>query len=193
MYNGLDCVKQMEGKMKDTKRITSISMFVGLVVVLQIIATFINFGGFPITLTLVPIIVGGAIYGPKVGAILGTAFGVVVALMVITGADPSGAAMLAAKPLTTVVACILKGTLAGFFSALVYEKMSSKNKLAAILVASAVAPIVNTGTLAFTIIAFFDGAFVTLIALFVTVNFVIELLIDVLLAPGLLRIIDRQK
>ena len=46
--------------MKDTKRITSISMFVGLVVVLQIIATFINFGGFPITLTLVPIIVGGA-------------------------------------------------------------------------------------------------------------------------------------
>lgn len=179
--------------MKDTKRITSISMFVGLVVVLQIIATFINFGGFPITLTLVPIIVGGAIYGPKVGAILGTAFGVVVALMVITGADPSGAAMLAAKPLTTVTACVLKGTLAGYFSALVYEKMSSKNSLAAILLASAVAPIVNAGTLAFTIIAFFDGAFVTLIALFVTVNFVIELLIDVLLAPGLLRIIDRQK
>lgn len=179
--------------MKDTKRITTISMFVGLVVVLQIIATFINFGGFPITLTLVPIIVGGAIYGPKVGAILGTAFGIVVALMVITGADPSGAAMLAAKPLTTVTACVLKGTLAGFFSALVYEKMSSKNSLAAILLASAVAPIVNTGTLAFTIIAFFDGAFVTLIALFVTVNFMIELLIDVLLAPGLLRIIDRQK
>ena len=178
---------------KYTKRITTISMFVGLVVVLQIIATFINFGGFPITLTLVPIIVGGAIYGPKVGAILGTAFGVVVALMVITGADPSGAAMLAAKPLTTVTACILKGTLAGFFSALVYEKMSSKNSLAAILLSSAVAPIVYTGTLAFTIIAFFDGAFITLIALFVTVNFVIELLIDVLLAPGLLRIIDRQK
>ena len=101
--------------------------------------------------------------------------------------------MLAAKPFTTVTTCVLKGTLAGFFSALVYEKMSSKNSLAAILLASAVAPIVNTGTLAFTIIAFFDGAFVTLIALFVTVNFMIELLIDVLLAPGLLRIIDRQK
>lgn len=175
--------------MKDTKRITTIAMFVGLVVVLQIIATFINFGAFPITLTLVPIIVGGAIFGPSVGAILGTAFGVVVALMVITGADPSGAAMLAARPVVTILGCILKGTLAGYFSALVFKALANKNKMLAIVFASAVAPIVNTGTLALIIILFFDGAFATLIALFVTVNFVIELLIDVLLSPGLLRII----
>ncbi len=179
--------------MKNTKRITTISMFVGLVVVLQIVATFINFGGFPITLTLVPIIVGGALFGPGVGSILGTAFGLVVAIMVLTGADPSGATMLAMHPIITISACILKGTFAGLFSALAYKSISKKNKLAAIFTASAIAPITNTGILALVIILFFDGAFVTFISLFITVNFAIELLIDLLLAPGLLRIIDSHK
>ena len=178
--------------MKNTKNITTISMFVGIVVVLQIIATFINFGGFPITLTLIPIIVGGAMYGEKVGSILGTAFGVVVAIMVITGADPSGATMLASHPIITITACILKGTLAGLVSAFAYQKLKDKNKFVAILVASALAPIVNTGTLTLVIILFFQGSFATFIALFLTVNFAIELVIDILLAPGLLRIIDKK-
>ena len=85
--------------MKNTKEITTISMFAGLVVVLQVVATFINFGGFPITLTLIPIIIAGAMFGPRTGALMGTVFGVVVALMVITGADPSGATMLAMRVL----------------------------------------------------------------------------------------------
>lgn len=179
--------------MKNTKNITTISMFVGLVIVLQIIATFINFGGFPITLTLIPIIVGGAIYGESVGAILGTAFGVVVAIMVITGADPSGATMLASHPIITISACVLKGTLAGLVSAFTYRKLKDKNKLVAIIIASALAPIVNTGVLTLVIILFFEGSFMTFIALFLTINFAIELLINILLAPALLRIIDRQK
>lgn len=178
--------------MKNTKRITTISMFIGLVIVLQVIATFINFGGFPITLTLIPIIVGGAMFGPSVGAILGTAFGLVVALMVITGADPSGATMLAMHPIITISACILKGTFAGLFSALVFKALKDKNKLVAIICASAIAPITNTGILALVIILFFDGAFVTFISLFITINFAIELLIDLLLSPALLRIIDSK-
>ena len=178
--------------MKNTKRITTISMFIGLVIVLQVIATFINFGGFPITLTLIPIIVGGAMFGPSVGAILGTAFGLVVALMVITGADPSGATMLAMHPIITISACILKGTFAGLFSALIFKALKDKNKLAAIICASVIAPITNTGILALVIILFFDGAFVTFISLFITINFAIELLIDLLLSPALLRIIDSK-
>lgn len=179
--------------MKNTRRITTISMFVGLVIVLQVVATFINFGGFPITLTLIPIIVGGAMFGPSVGAILGTAFGLVVALMVITGADPSGATMLAMHPIITISVCILKGTFAGLFSALVYKALKNKNKLLAIMLASVVAPITNTGILALIIVLFFDGAFITFISLFITINFALELIIDLLLSPALLRIIDTKK
>ena len=172
------------------KDLTVIAMFAGLVVVLQVIATFINFGSFPITLTLVPIIVAGAMFGVPTGALMGTVFGIVVALMVITGADPSGAAMLAVHPIITVLGCVLKGTFAGAASAAVYKALKEKNQKLAIILAAAVAPIVNTGTLAIVIILFFGGAFATLIGLFITVNFLIELVVDVLLAPGLLGVIN---
>lgn len=178
--------------MKNTKNITTISLFIGIVVVLQLVATFINFGGFPITLTLVPIIIGGAMYGKKVGAILGTAFGVVVALMVVTGADASGAYMLSVHPFITVAGCILKGTFAGLFSALVYEKLKDKNQTLAIVLAAAIAPITNTGILTLIIIIWFQGSFATFIALFLTLNFALELIIDILLAPSLLRVINQK-
>lgn len=178
--------------MKNTKNITIISLFVGIVVALQVAATFINFGGFPITLTLVPIIIGGAMYGKKVGALLGTAFGIVVAIMVITGADPSGAYMLSVHPAVTVLGCILKGTFAGLVSALVYEKLNKKNQMLAIILSAAVAPIVNTGILFLIILIWFNGTFANFIALFMTANFAIELVIDILLAPGLLRVINNH-
>ena len=65
--------------MKDLRKNTVIAIFGALVAVLQIIATFISFGSFPITLTLIPIIIAGAIYGPGIGALMGLIFGVIVA------------------------------------------------------------------------------------------------------------------
>ena len=178
--------------MKNTKQITAISMFAGLVVVLQVVATFINFGGFPITLTLIPIIIAGALYGPKIGALMGTVFGVVVALMVITGADPSGATMLAMHPAVTISACVLKGTFCGLSGAIVYKALNKKNKVLAIVLAAAVTPVINTGTLYIVIIIFFSGTFAAMIGAFMSVNFLIELLTNILLAPGLLRIVDSR-
>lgn len=75
---------------KDTRRIVVVAMFAALIVVLQVAATFIHFGGFPITLTLVPIIVAGALYGTGTGALMGTVFGIVVLAMVVTGQIPAG-------------------------------------------------------------------------------------------------------
>lgn len=178
----------MENK---TKKIVTLSLFGAIVIVLQLIATFINFGGFPITLTLVPIIVAGAIYGPLVGGLMGLIFGVVVSVMVVTGADPSGAIMLAVHPFITIGVCLLKGFLAGYLSALAYKLIG--NKKIGIVVASALAPIVNTFTLYVVLILFFDSTFAALIAAFVSINFVIELLINVLIAPGLLRVINMRK
>ena len=42
-------------------RLTALGMLTALVVVLQTAATFIRFGSFPITLTLIPIVVAGAL------------------------------------------------------------------------------------------------------------------------------------
>ncbi|MBO7677794.1 MAG: ECF transporter S component [Erysipelotrichaceae bacterium] len=170
---------------------TVIGIFAGVVIVLQCISTFVNFGAFPITLTLVPIIVGGAVFGPKIGALLGTVFGIVVALMVVTGADPSGATMLAIHPFITISVCIVKGALAGLFSALVYKALKDRNEKLAIIAAAAVAPITNTVTLFLVLIIFFESSFAVMISALMSINFLIELLTNVLLAPGLLTLIHR--
>ncbi len=43
-------------------RLAALGMLTALVVVLQTAATFIRFGSFPITLTLIPIVVAGVLY-----------------------------------------------------------------------------------------------------------------------------------
>ena len=50
-------------------RLTALGMLTALVVVLQMAATFIRFGSFPITLTLIPIVVVGALYGVASGGL----------------------------------------------------------------------------------------------------------------------------
>ena len=55
-----------------------IAVLAALVVVLQLLSSVIKIGTVSITLTLIPIVVGAAFYGPGAGAILGTVFGLVV-------------------------------------------------------------------------------------------------------------------
>jgi len=179
--------------MNMTKKTTFIAIFTALVIILQLIATFINFGAFPITLTLVPIIVAGAIYGPLIGLYLGLVFGVVVTIMVVTGADPSGATMLAIHPFITIALCIVKGGLAGLLSAITYKLLKKKNEKLAIVLASIVAPLVNTSTLFITLIIYFGSTFSVMIAALTSLNFFIELLTNILLAPGLLGLIHKYQ
>ena len=172
-----------------TKKFAAISVFTAIIVVLQIIATYINFGGFPITLTLVPIIVAGAVYGPSIGMLMGIVFGVIVDVMVIIGADPSGAVMLASHPIITVLTCLIKGALAGLFGALAYKYI--KNHKTGIVVSAIITPITNTLILYISLILFFETSFAALVGAFMSINFVIELIINVLISPGLLSLINR--
>lgn len=174
-----------------TKKFAIISMFAAIIVVLQIISTYINFGGFPITLTLIPIIIAGAIYGPSVACLMGLVFGVIVDVMVIIGADPSGAIMLVSHPIITLGTCIVKGILAGLFGSLAYKII--KNNKVGIVVSAIITPITNTLILYLSLILFFDTSFAAMVAAFMSINFIIELLINVVIAPGLLILINRAR
>lgn len=175
----------------NNKKFAIISIFTALIIILQVIATYVNFGGFPITLTLVPIIVAGAVYGIQIGTLMGLIFGMVVSFMVIVGADPSGAVMFASHPIITIATCLLKGALAGAFGSFAYKKIN--NKKAAIVVDAIITPITNTAILYISLIIFFDSSFTAMIAAFMSINFIIELLINILLAPGLTIVINRAK
>lgn len=88
----------MSNSTEKTRRLVGLSIFTALVIVLQLVATFVKIGSFPVTLTLVPIVVGAALYGPRAGAWLGFVFGAVVLIACITGGGPRRGRPLEPEP-----------------------------------------------------------------------------------------------
>lgn len=179
----------------DTGKLVGISLLTAIVIVLQMIALGMRFGMFSITFVLVPIVVGAALYGWKAGAWLGFVFGVVV---VITDA----AAFLAINIPGTIAVCLIKGAVAGLVAGLIYKALSRKNETVAVIVAAVATPVVNTGifllgcTVFFldTITAWaagagFESVGTYMIVGLVGINFLIELAINLVLNPVIVRLI----
>ena len=57
-----------------TQRMVGLAIFTAVIIVLQLVATFVKVGPISITLTVVPIVVGAAVYGKGAGAYLGGVF-----------------------------------------------------------------------------------------------------------------------
>lgn len=186
-----------------TERLAGLGILTALIIVLQIISTFVKFGPFSITLSLIPIIVGAAIYGAGAGAYLGAVFSVVVVIMCISGGDTGGAMVWNANPIICLVLCMLKGTLAGFEAGIHYTALESKNRIAASISAAFISPVVNTGIFLLGLIIFFKdtlrawagGTDVLYYIIFglTGLNFIIELSINVVLCPVIVRVIQIVK
>ena len=177
----------------NNKKIATLAIFSALIIILQILSTYINIGAFPITLTLIPIIIAGAILGIKEASFLGFMFGLIVFIVVISGGDPNSLIMLTSNPVATITIIFSKGICCGLFSSYVYKKLENKNKKLAIILSSIVAPVTNTGIFLIGLILFFDSNITVFISTFLSFNFLIELITNVLIAPSLLTLIDRYK
>ena len=184
--------------MKNTKtqKIVGIGLFTAIIVALQLLAASIKFGPFSITLVLAPIVIGAALYGIGAGAWLGVAFGVSV---LISG---DAAAFMTINPAGTVVTVLLKGMLAGLVTGLIYKALESKNKTVAVVLAGIACPIVNTGIFLAGCYLFFQEwlisvfgttGFATVVTGLVSVNFAVELGINMVLASVIVRVIDIGK
>lgn len=185
-----------------TRKMAIYAILAAIVIVLQIICTFIHFGPVSITLALTPIIVGAAIYGPKCGAFLGFVFSAVVYITGLIGWDGGFIlAMMDYNALATTILCFFKGTAAGAVAGLVYKPISKKNVTAATITASALAPITNTGIFALGIITIFYGflsGFATegqspiavLFLAWIGINFIVEFIVNLALGSVITRIIE---
>ena len=184
--------------MKNTKtqKIVGIGLFTAIIVALQLLAASIKFGPFSITLVLAPIVIGAALYGIGAGTWLGVAFGVSV---LISG---DAAAFMTINPAGTVVTVLLKGMLAGLVAGLIYKALESKNKTVAVVLAGIACPIVNTGIFLAGCYLFFQEwlvsvfgttGFATVVTGLVSVNFAVELGINMVLASVIVRVIDIGK
>ena len=102
--------------MKNPKlaRMTGMGLLIALIFVMQSITAAIPpISGFTISLVLIPIVLGAALYGPGAGAILGAAFGAIVFVNCVTGADAGGQMVFQAGPALCFLVVMGKGILAG--------------------------------------------------------------------------------
>ena len=188
--------KPSKGKKISASTVVGIGLLTAIVIVLQFVSMALRFGNFSITLTLIPIVVGAALYGIKTGAWLGFVFG---AAVLLTG---DAASFLTVNVPGTIATVLVKGTMAGLCAAVVYRLIAKKNEIIAVLVSSVVAPVVNTGIFLLGCRIFFydtvkawgegfgfENAFVYMIVGLVGINFLIELGTNLVLNPAILRII----
>ena len=112
---------------KKIKKMVGLSIFTAIVVVLQLLGSFIKIGTFSFSLVLIPIVVGAAVYGPGAGAFLGGVFGAVVTIACANGSDYGGSILFTANPFLTIFICMLKGILAGAAAGGVDNLAAKKN------------------------------------------------------------------
>lgn len=190
---------------KKVLKTVELAFLIALVVVLQIISALIPpiAGMVSITLTLIPVVVGGIMLGKRSGALLGLSFGVIVLINCMTALDPGGNILWNVNPFLTAAICLIKGTAAGFVPAALYELISGKGnngtrKFIGTLVAALSAPIVNTGLFVCGMIMFFGETLKAwaggtniiqyIILGLAGINFLVEFSINILLSPALVRI-----
>ena len=188
-------------------RKTLTAIFTAIVLVVQMVGSSIKVGPVSFSLVLIPIVVGGMLIGPYGGAFLGFVFGLVTVIGGLTGADPFTAYLLQAgtsSAIFTVLLCLVKATAAGLVSALIFKALSNKNKYFGVILASAAAPIVNTGIFVLgtlTVLAAplsANTAFVndtSSLVYFVIigcagVNFIVELLVNIVLSPSIYSFVN---
>jgi uncharacterized membrane protein len=140
---------------KQTVKLTVIAILLAIAILLQAMASLIVF---PITnsspaLSFIPIVVGAILYGPGVGALLGFVWS---GFILVSG---QASYYMGMNAIGTVITVIAKGTFAGLVSGLVYKGLKNKNKVVAIIIASIVAPLVNSLLYRVGLVTFFREYF----------------------------------
>ena len=180
-----------------TEKLVLIAVLTALVAILAYFGGFVKIGGLAsISLTLIPVVLGAALCGPMTGAWLGGVSGVVFFM------TADAAYWMGLHAFGTIVTVMIKAILAGLASGLVYKALERFNRYLAVMAAAIVCPIVNTGIFLVGCGIFFldtvrlgatsEGlsVFGYLIVFFVGLNFVFELLSNIIFSPAIVRLLD---
>lgn len=126
----------MKSKFFNTKTIAGLGILSALVVVLQLLSNYVQFGPVSITLALFPIAVGAMLYGPIGGLFLGLLDGA----LVLT-APSTISFFFAITPIGTIITCLGKTGLAGLVAGFIF-KLYKKDIKVEFIAALIILPIV---------------------------------------------------
>lgn len=133
-----------------TQQIVGTGLLLALEIIFQIIGNYLQIGPVNINLSLVTVVLGAVLYGPLSGAVLGFFNGLIVLL------SPSTIAIfMPISPVGTVIACLLKCTIAGLVAGLLFKLFKNKNNLVGLIIASILVPVINTGIFSVVCLLFF--------------------------------------
>jgi len=191
----------MNKKKMSTQTLVLGAVMTALVALLQYMGAFIKLGPFSITLVLIPIVIGAATCGAWIGSWLGFIFAIMV---FITG---DAAAFLAVNVPGTIITVLAKGILCGLVAGLVYKVLSAKNQWVAVIASAIVCPLVNTGVFLLGCLAFFMDTISSwaaaaglsgnvayyMIFVLVGANFLVELGVNIVLSPIVVRLLNIRK
>jgi len=182
------------------KKLALVALLTAMVAVLAYFGGFVKIGGLAsISLTLIPVVIGAVLCGPLTGAWLGGVSGA------IFFATADAVFWFGLSLPGTVITVMVKGILAGLSAGLAYKLLEKFNKYPAVVVSAIVCPVVNTAIfLLGCLVFFFDtvkagasaegtSVFVYLIVVFVGLNFVFELLANIIFSPAIVKIISLGK
>lgn len=192
-------MKSFEGRRFSAQQIAGVGVLLALVIVLQVFAGSISIGVVQLNFTLIPIVLGAVLYGALAGAFLGFACGVIILIQVIIGAVPFYALIWANDPVVTTLTCLLKTTVAGYVAGLIYKLLAKKSNYLATFVSAALVPVVNTLVFIIGCLFMFDSVYTLngsqniltfILVSIVTFNFFIELAINLVVAPALIKVTE---
>ena len=186
--------------MKDIKRISTKSiagtgLLMAIMIVLQVIANYVAIGPVSINLSLIPIAIASIIYGPFAGLLLGLVDGILCIF-----APSTMTVFVPVSVIGAIVTCIVKTSVAGLLGGLIYKLIHKKNEVVAIIAASILLPIINTGLFAVFSLIFFrpillqysnnGDIYSTLFLVIIGWNFILELGTCSLLSPIVVRLVN---
>lgn len=190
----------MQNKAKTRRQVEQLALLAlltAMVAVLAYFGGFIKIGGLAsISLTLIPVVIGAALCGPWAGAWLGAVAGA------IFFATADAAFWFSLNVPGTIVTVLIKGAVSGLCAGYAYKLLENVNQYLAVIVSAIVCPVVNTSIFLLGCRLFFfdtvqSGAagegmsvFAYMIVFFVGLNFVFELLANIVLSPTILRILN---
>lgn len=185
-----------------TKTLTLGAILTAIVILLQYLGTYTTFfGPFSTAIALIPIVIGACMCGVGVGAWLGFVFSAVV---IITG----GANLFFMFNVPgTIVTVFAKGIACGVAAGLVYKLLKKYNTYVAVIASAAICPIVNTAIFLLGSAIFFldfaneiaatvqiiDVSGMSVFYALVFGNFLFEIIINMVLSPVIVRIINLKK
>lgn len=190
---------------RNIRRLTGISLLLAVAVALGFLANYVTFGPISITLSLIPLVMAGVIYGPIAGLIVGLAIGAVTIVAPGTISMIAALQSVSSLPawvvtLETIFVCLVKMGMAGLIPGLIFKFLKKKHFNLGVILAGISAPIVNTGLFAFFMSTLMRNdlnaaynqnganfAYFLFIGM-IGINFLVEFSVNAILSPALVYI-----